>query len=108
MSAQRELWSRREAGERSAIDHATKVAPSALAALVNEIEWMKPGARFTSETALARLSDTIRMCLDRAPNSVGAVISGLAKRGKIRKTGRYFPSSKETSRGRCIAEWERV
>lgn len=107
MSAQRELWSR-TVGERSAVEHATKVAPSALASLVNEVQWMKPGERFTSENVVGVLSPAVRGCFERAPNCIGATISALARQGVIRKTGHYFPSTRPAARGRAIAEWERV
>jgi len=44
---------------------------------------------------------------DNHHNAVGAMFSGMAKRGLICKTGRYLPASRVASRARMLAEWKK-
>ena len=105
MTAQREFWSR-TVGERSAIEHATKVAPSALAALVAQVRWMaQRGETFSSEHVMRELPVLVRECLERAPNAVGATFTQLARAGVIERTGATVVSLRAGARGRRIQLW---
>ena len=64
-----------------------------------------PGAQFTSEDVIDRVGLPRPDGTSNANNAVGAMMTGLAKRGIIRKTNTRRPSTRTSSHGREIAVW---
>jgi hypothetical protein len=77
---------------------------SFVAAVVKLLRY-NPGAQFTSEDVLERVGLPRPDATSNANNAVGAMMSGLARRGMIRKTSKRQPSTRASSHGREIAVW---
>jgi len=75
-----------------------------VAAVVKLLRY-NPDAQFTSEDVLQRVGLPRPAGTSNANNAVGAMMSGLAKRGIIRKTSKRRPSTRTSSHGREIAVW---
>lgn len=67
-----------------------------------------PGATFTSEDVVDAVGlPTGEHGMNRN-NAVGAMMSGLARRGLIRKTSRRVPSARPSSHAAELVVWERA
>lgn len=75
-----------------------------VAAVVKLLRY-NPSAQFTSEDVLERVGLPRPDGTSNANNAVGAMMSGLARRGVIRKTAKRRPSVRASSHGREIAVW---
>lgn len=64
------------------------------------------GESITAERIQIEFMAKYPQCPWPHPNAWGAVINAAAKRGLIRKTGRYIPAIKPASHGREIRVWE--
>jgi hypothetical protein len=71
------------------------------------VEKMPEGRRFTSEDVLAIVGLPTGRVEANANNAVGAMMTGLAKRGLIRKTTTRVPSRRASSHGAELIVWER-
>ena len=63
------------------------------------------GYRFTADDVVARSGLPSGGIAQNANNAVGAMMNGAARRGLIRKTGRYVKGRRASSHSRMIAEW---
>jgi hypothetical protein len=77
----------------------------AFAAAVAKMLRYNPQAQFTSEDVLERVGLPRPAGASNANNAVGAMMSGLARQGVIRKTAKRRPSTRPSSHGREIAVW---
>lgn len=64
-----------------------------------------PAAQFTSEDVIDRVGLPRPDGTSNANNAVGAMMTGLARQGVIRKTAKRRPSTRTSSHGREIAVW---
>ena len=65
----------------------------------------KSGKPFTSEDVVSLVGLPNKSIGANKNNAVGAMISGLARRKVIRKTGTYVTSRRPSSRGAILAQW---
>ena len=72
---------------------------------VGKLLLYNPNAQFTSEDVIDRVGLPRPDGTSNANNAVGAMMTGLAKRGVIRKTSTRRPSTRTSSHGREIAVW---
>lgn len=94
----------RQAGERAARNAADVAAWNGQARLA-VLALAATGEPFTSEEVTARCGLPRGTVGTNRNNAVGALLSGAARRGLIRKTGRTVPSTRVSSHGAALAEW---
>lgn len=102
-TVQPDLWAAaRDAGEATALEALPESTVRELAAAFLELA---KAPAFSSDMVWDRLSMATREVLATHPNAVGAMFTGLARSGKIERTGATVRSQRKNARGRSIPLW---
>jgi len=95
---------RKDAGQAAALTKHEEWQQSVKAFVIN----LRGREKFTAEHVVAYFGLPTNGHGINKNNAVGAIMTGLAKRGYIRKTGDYVKSSRPERHGGMVAVWERT